>query len=684
MRRKRILLLGGMMLTGVVGSMTGGAVSAREMPGTDRTEKTDTLPPEGRRMNTVEVSARKAEQDNRTIAAQTLTVEQFDRQGITDMADALRRMAGTNVRDYGGAGGMKTLSVRSMGATHTAVIYDGINVTDCESGQIDLSRFALEQVDRLTLTVGDNADIFVPARTLASAAALRLSSAAPTFGTERNFRLKGQVKGGSFGLVNPQLTYEQGGKGGWSLRARTDFLRADNQYPFTLKNVSLVTQEKRYNNALRSGNGEVNLYYRPEEGRQRLDAKAYYYECFKELPGQVIYYNPVNNEQLRFRNAFGQISYRLTPIGHLSLQANAKANWSETHYREYKPQYAEKEDNHVYRQQEYYASVAALYTPLEGLSLSAAADYAYTTLRSDAIDCEAPLRHTVLGSLAAKYRIGGLTATATCLLSYYLHDVQSGKAAKNGRHASPSVALAYCPPRASWICLRASYKDIFRMPTFADNYYTKMGNRDLDPETTQQFNVGLTVQAPHTRVLDGAELQVDAYHNNVRHKIVAMPMNLFFWSMVNVGKVDTWGTDARLTTTWNLWRHVRMETAVNYTFQYAVNVTDPESKYYKDQIAYTPRHSAGASVALLTPWVNVSLHGTGMSKRYSGNENMDITRIEPHHEIGVAAWRRFDMPGHTAMELRGDLLNLTNEQYDIVRRYPMPGRSWRLTLKLII
>ena len=43
------------------------------------------------------------------------------RLGVTDMADALHRLPGVTLRDYGGAGGMKTVSVRGFGARHTGV-----------------------------------------------------------------------------------------------------------------------------------------------------------------------------------------------------------------------------------------------------------------------------------------------------------------------------------------------------------------------------------------------------------------------------------------------------------------------------------------------------------------------------------------------------------------------------------
>ena len=46
--------------------------------------------------------------------------------GVTDIADALHRLPGITIRDYGGAGGMKTVSVRGFGAKHTGVSYDGV------------------------------------------------------------------------------------------------------------------------------------------------------------------------------------------------------------------------------------------------------------------------------------------------------------------------------------------------------------------------------------------------------------------------------------------------------------------------------------------------------------------------------------------------------------------------------
>ena len=97
---------------------------------------------------------------------QTLTAEDLSAMGVVDMPGALRRMAGVNLRDYGGAGGLKTVSVRGLGAAHTIVTYDGLAVGDARQGQTDLSRFSLDNISALRLVVGDGADLLTPVRNL--------------------------------------------------------------------------------------------------------------------------------------------------------------------------------------------------------------------------------------------------------------------------------------------------------------------------------------------------------------------------------------------------------------------------------------------------------------------------------------------------------------------------------------
>ena len=120
---------------------------------------------EGDSIGEVTVRARKT-WSNMTAATPTQVMDRsrMEKIGAHDVADAVKFFSGVNVKDYGGIGGLKTVSVRSLGAQHTGVCYDGVAVSDCQSGQTDISRFSLDNVSLLYLTIGQGDDIYQAAK----------------------------------------------------------------------------------------------------------------------------------------------------------------------------------------------------------------------------------------------------------------------------------------------------------------------------------------------------------------------------------------------------------------------------------------------------------------------------------------------------------------------------------------
>lgn len=116
---------------------------------------------------------------------QLLDKKELENLGFQNIADAVRRFAGANVKDYGGIGGLKTVSVRSLGAAHTAVAYDGVAVSNCQAGQIDIGRFSLDDIDMLSLSIGQNENLMQPARLFASAGVLSIYGKNPLEGTDK-------------------------------------------------------------------------------------------------------------------------------------------------------------------------------------------------------------------------------------------------------------------------------------------------------------------------------------------------------------------------------------------------------------------------------------------------------------------------------------------------------------------
>ena len=610
-----------------------------------------------------------------TAPVRVLDKESIERLGVTDIADALHRLPGITLRDYGGAGGMKTVSVRGFGSQHTGVCYDGIALSDCQTGEIDVSRYSLENTESIGLTIGDNDDIFIPARNAAYAAMLNISTITPPDNDSRP-HLETQVKAGSFGYISPFIRYRQSFNGKLSLTASGEYVYAENDYPFTLRNLTLVTREKRTNNMMNSGHGEVALSWRINEG-QSLDGKIYYYDNDRQLPGQVRYYTNLSGENLHDRNAFAQLQYKAWGWHKLSLKLNAKYNWASSEYKD--ETYRGGINDASYWQREAYASACLLYTPDEKLAFDYSADYIFNNLNSSLKTDTRPYRHTALQSAAARFRSSRFTIMARLLYSLYFNDAKYGNSARDAKKLSPSVSMSYKLLRSEDLYIRLSYKNIFRAPTFNESYFYHYGSTNLLPESTDQINAGFTWK--HLYGMGSyIKLSADAYLNKVKDKIVAVPYNMFVWTNINVGKVMGHGIEAEATLNHNFnGRHSIMVTA-NYGLQRSENKTNEASPYYGNQIAYTPEHQGSVAINYENPWVNITIHGHGMSHRYTNNEHYQGSRVDGYVEMGLTAYRAWEL-WSGELEIRADIKNLLDKQYEIVSHYPMPGRSWQASIK---
>lgn len=607
------------------------------------------------------------------VPLQRATREDFERLGFAGVSDALRHMSGVSVRDYGGVGGLKTVSLRGMGAKHTAVSYDGVVVADAQSGVVDIGRFSLDNLSMVTLMVGQGGGALLTARELSSSGLLSLRTLLPSK-TTTTF----SVKGGAFGLAGLSLFHRYKSSGRWGLSFNGNLLRSDGMYPFDLVNSGVVTREKRRDSDIGAlsfeANADITL------GGGRLDAKIYYYGSERGLPGAVNLYNKENSERLWNRNAFAQAKYRC-PFGSAwDMQAVFKYDYNYSRYREMNPNYSAGEQVDINVQNECYASFGVGYTPLLGLDLSLATDVSFAMLENNFENSKAPRRISSWTALSADYEFSILKFSASLLATYIADEVRGGNGMSPFVRLSPSVAVVVSPFRNDALHLRASFKDACRVPTFADLYYLRLGNVGLRPERATQYNLGVTWNMSGSGVLRNFAVTADGYYNNVRDKIVALP-TMYVWRMMNFGEADIWGADVTISLRLALSRRVGLVADASYSFIYAIDVTDESAKNYRHQLPYTPQHTGGFTLSLENPIVNVSYLLSAVGDRYMLPQNTARNRMPGYLEHSFSLNRSFDIRKAT-LRLQCELLNITNEQYEIIKNYPMPGFSWRLSARV--
>lgn len=648
--------------------------------------KVDTTRVGARALDETVVTAKFDRQTLRS-ASPTFTLDKgrILRNGVTDIADAVHRLPGVTLRDYGGAGGMKTVSVRGLGSAHTTVVYDGVPLSDAQSGSIDLSRYSIDNLEGISLVIGDNDDAFISARTAASPATLSLSTPGMRLDGKK-IELMSQIKAGSFGQVSPYLHSVVKMRERVALGFTGEFLHAENDYPFDLVNGTLVTRERRENNRMNSGHGELDLLWKTS-GNGELTAKVYYYDNDRLLPGPVLLYNVSHdNGKLRERNTFGQAAFSRGISDRWKFRVSGKFNWSNSNYTDINGKYPGGRLDQFYWQREVYGTGNVLFDATKKWQLGYSLDYMLNTLNTnDAVTDSHPHRTGVLQSLTAKYNAGRMVVTGRLIQSNYLNNCREGfQPLVNHSRLSPSVSMNARLLNNGLLYGRLSYKNIFRMPTFNEAFYNRFGNPYLKPETTDQLNAGLTWQSPASQYVAQFVATADVYRNFVHDRIVAIPQNMFVWSVTNLNSVHVTGADVTLNGTIVAARGHDIVFSGTWSYQRATINVGEDDPVHRCQVAYIPRNSGSTSVAYENRWVNVVMHGRGSGERYSSNTNNSMTRLPGYFEVGAALWRRFDIGTGSSIELRGDLLNMFDKQYSVISRYPMPGRSWMVTMKYIL
>ena len=144
-----------------------------------------------------------------------------------------------------------------------------------------------------------------------------------------------------------------------------------------------------------------------------------------------------------------------------------------------------------------------------------------------------------------------------------------------------------------------------------------------------------------------------------------------------MGEVEIKGLDVNLGISLPLSADFRVRMQGNYSYQYAVDVTDPSSKNYRDQIPYTPRHSGNVSLSILNRWVNVGYIMSVVGDRYALPQNIRWNLMPGYMEHTLSLEKEFA----NGLSLQVECRNITDEQYDVIQYYPMPGRSFRATIK---
>ncbi len=632
------------------------------------------------------------------IPVQKLSGEQLKNLSAFSVADAIRYFSGVQLKDYGGIGGLKTVNVRSMGTHHVGVFYDGIQLGNAQNGQIDLGKFSLENIEEVSLYNGQKSNIFQPGKDFGSSATVYLRSRTPRFVEGKNYNLRTTVKGGSFNLVNPSLLYEYKINDNLSVSINGEYIKSSGKYKYRYKRVFPNTREVMYDTTAVRENGDIystrweaGLSGTIPKGYWRV--KSYFYDSERGIPGAIVNNKWKNSQRQWDRSFFTQGVFQKTLTPKYDILINAK--YAYDHMRYLNPDTTLMLIDNTFDQKEAYISAANRYSITNKWDAVLSTDFQYNTLTSDLAGFVFPKRLTSLVALASATDLGKVKIQGSILATFVRERINSGntaadegaKAAPDKKEFTPAFFLSYKPFKTQNFNLRAFYKHIFRMPTFNDLYYTDIGNINLKPEYTYQYNVGFQYEKDYSyKFIKQWHLQADAYYNEVTDKIVAVPKGSgqYRWMMMNLGYVEIRGVDMAASILSEPVKDLMLNIRLTYTYQKAQDFTPRPGEILKrstwgGQIYYIPWHNGSliASIDYKNWLLNYSFIYVG--ERYHSPANIPAEYEQPWYTNDMTITRKLKYKS-VNLRLSAEINNIFSQDYDVVLNYPMPKRNYKLAL----
>ncbi|MGB7393250.1 MAG: TonB-dependent receptor [Pricia sp.] len=213
--------------------------------------------------------------------------------------------------------------------------------------------------------------------------------------------------------------------------------------------------------------------------------------------------------------------------------------------------------------------------------------------------------------------------------------------------------------------LQLSASRNFRMPTFNDLYWNPGGNLDLVPETSYQVDLGQRME------FGGTSIRLNGYYIATEDMIRWLPDASGIWSPSNVDEVRIYGLEGELTTSYPISQKQDLEFKTNYAY------TVSEDRATREQLIYVPFHRANASLAY-----QFSAFGLFYQHLYNGRVSIIGGALDGYQVANTGITYKPNLEGKLQYQVGIILNNVFNTYYENVALRPMPNRNIQTQLLL--
>ena len=568
---------------------------------------------------------------------------------VSNAAELLRKFGYGHIRSYG-VGGVTTPSFRGTGGSHTAVLWNGINIASPLNGTADLTLLPVTFIDDVQLQSGGSASLYGSG---AIGGTIQFNSKAVF---KQGLSVSLTENAGSFKTLFHGLSVSWSDKK-WISSTKIFQTSSENNFPFINGNYTPPRNETRQHNAL-AQHGVLQQNYFQVNEKQLLSFRFWYQDNHYEIPEPTTVASPGESTQRDkfFRSMIGwTYDYR---NGHLFVQS---ANVH--HTLDYQDPITELFSSNTFNSFiNTFENTVDVRPHLEWTS-----GVNYTFEQADGRE---------LGGDPHRNRIALYTA--------FKHNPGKWSNVLSARQESANGSLTPFAPSLgaeyrfnSIVSLFGNGSRNYRIPTFNDLYWSDAlakGNPDLAMEKSWSEEIGVKLKTPTKNQLTA---QAALFSNQVDN-LILWTQTAGIWSPQNIREAWTRGLETMGTLRRTLGK-VAGEVTVRYSYTLATTraVYDPnKADEIGNQLVFTPKHESGTTLRLTWHSYNLSLINNYTGRQYTDDSNNEYYALKAYNIANV--WLSKDLPlKRLTILVMFEMNNLFDSQVSARPGYPLPGRNFK-------
>ena len=564
---------------------------------------------------------------------------------LQSMASLLAQQVPVFVKTYG-FNGLSTLNFRGSSSAQSAVLWNGIPISNAALGIADVSTLPVVFMNKVNVVYGGSSALWGSGNV---GGALLLENETPVFDSGH----KDLSFGGGLGSFNQYIGNIKGSISNrrWYFSANIFAQSAQNNFPCTNGSGAKTNMP---NSALKSDAAMVQAAYKIST-QNIISFSAWYQRYDRQIPPALFEPSSVQHE------TDGSLRLLLD-----WTKQNTNSKWyakssfiqDNSHYRDEDVQLSTYNTAYQYYQEIGWKAQMHQYGQL----------LLFMPVQISWMQVQSQTKEQDRVALAAAYDLKELHNRLDIALNARAETIDGKGILMPGADASYAIT--------HWLAVRANAQRTYRTPTLNELYYAPGGNPGLKPEQGWNEDAGYTVK-------------INAGHFAICHDVSVFTRDIHdwilwlggaIWTPHNIAEVHSRGveTENNIVYTIGKWR---LHVGVNTSYILATTVS---SYIYNDgsvgrQLPYTPRYSVQADAGFDYKRFSFNYNHTYTGYRFT---TIDESEYILPYQTGNVQLMYNTMVGHHSLQLSAQCNNIWNEQYQVVAFRPMPGINWLMGFRI--